>query len=117
MVAYWGNEHGTIQPSSEMYHFPHPGRIMFFLKHGLIVKGKRYEHLFAYVDWFYHTPDVTKFFYGKPLEVWCKNLYQNSGHANFIPVQRIRSKFVQIQTRLHGKDVYVVSCRSKAIGI
>ena len=100
-----------------MHLTPHPGKIMFFLKHGLIVSGKRYEHLFAYVDWLHHTSDDTRYYYGKPLEVWYSNIYKRNGPANFIPVQRIRSKFIKISKQLHGKDVYVVSARSKAIGV
>ena len=69
-----------------------PGQIQYFFVHSLTLNSELHQHLFAYVLWYEPHPHIDK--YGKPLQVWYKNMYQVHGPSNFIPIQRIANRFV-----------------------
>ncbi|XP_077866348.1 uncharacterized protein LOC144354095 [Saccoglossus kowalevskii] len=69
-----------------------PGIIEFFFTQFLTIDGKQEQCMMAKVRWFQKHPSLD--YYGKPVEVWCPTSFEMSGPASFIPVQRIKSKFI-----------------------
>ena len=63
-----------------------PGQ--YFFVHSLTLNSELHQHMFVYEP----HPHIDK--YGKPLQVWYKNMYQVNGPSNFIPIQRIANRFV-----------------------
>ena len=91
-----------------MYHLPHSGRIKYFLKHSLTVSNEQIKHVLACVEWYLPVDEETRFTFGKPVEVWKNHLFGIRRSAWFMPVQRIKNKFVIIETKLVNRDVIVV---------
>ena len=92
--AFWPLQNGRIASLNEMELSPRPGVIQYFVKHSIIIESISYSHWFAFCKWFLSVDNETRNMFGKPLEVWHKDLFINSGSSAFIPVQRIFSEAV-----------------------
>ena len=97
VTAYWCGKDGFIESYNTMYFFARPGRIRYFISHLLYVDGVAQEHVFAVIEWFLPMGDEKRYKYGKPVEVWSSDLFEFDGEAMFMPVQRIKSKFMHIK--------------------
>ena len=113
ILAYWCGDDGQIQMYNNMYLTPRPGQIQQFLLHNLIIDGESNVHVLAQVNWFANVDDRLRFYYGKPVEVWKSDLFEQSGPSSFIPVQRIKSKFAYAFQTLEGKNVVIVIPRER----
>ena len=111
VTAFWCGIDGIIQPYSSMYLSPRPGKVKFYLKHTVNIEHRYYDHILACLEWFLPLPDELHNYYGKPVEVWRSDLFEFSGAAMFLPVQRIKSKFVCIETNFQNRNVIVVMPR------
>ena len=60
----------------------------------------------AKVQWLQELPFKNHF--GKPYEVWPKDLYESLGPASFIPINRISNQCVVCLTNINSENVYVV---------
>ena len=69
-----------------------PGQVQYFFVHSFTLNSELCQHLFTYVLWYESHPNINK--YGKPIQVWRKNVYQARGPSTFIPIQRIANRFV-----------------------
>ena len=49
-------------------------------------------HLFAYVLWPQFHPQRQEI--GKPVEIWCKDLFESSNTNNLLPVENIVSRLI-----------------------
>ena len=56
-----------------------------------------------FINWYQNHPE--RFYFGKPMKVCCKDLFEQLGPASFIPVQRICSKFVPAIDKIKGENV------------
>jgi len=83
-----------------------PGIIRYFVKQNFKVRGEYISCVFAAVHWFQEHP--ARKLLGPPVEVWCKDLFEMDGPANFIPVQRIHQKFVPASDKVQGEQLLVV---------
>ena len=92
IVVFWSNSNGNIASFKEMEISARPGVIGFFLKHTTEVNGNCFQHWFAFCDWFYPFNTSIRSKFGKPLAVWYRKLFEQSGAASFILVQRIFRK-------------------------
>lgn len=117
ILAYWCDEGGQIKPFSAMYNIPRPGRINYFIKHVIYINQVPHEHVLANVEWFLPLPDEQCHYFGKPVQLWCATTFENPGPASFIPVQRIKTKFVHISERMFGREVLVVLPRYRFYSI
>ena len=45
---------------------------------------------------------------GKPVEVWCPNLFESSSDNNFLPVENMKSQLITSETTVSGELVPVV---------
>ena len=69
-------------------------RINFFLLHKASINGTPHEHLLASLSWFlYHPKFDSK---GKPITVWCHDLFEPTGLHSLIPVNFIKNRAVSL---------------------
>lgn len=57
------------------------------------------DHLFAVVKW----PQVhpQRYVMGKPIEVWCNDLFEPRIDNKFLPIENIRSRIITAQYSTH----------------
>jgi hypothetical protein len=114
VLAFWCNEEGTIDIKCTDL-TPHPGQIVKMYVHNIVVNGCAHPHYLAQVNWFQQLPDSIRHYYGKPIEIWSSDLYVQDGPAMFIPIQRIKCRFVYAKTKFRHRNVIVVSPRERFI--
>lgn len=112
VLAFWCGDEGELVHTYEDL-TPHPGQIIRFLEHSIIIDGNVKSHFLAQVTWFKRLEDSIRYLYGKPVEVWYKSQYEQECSLMFIPVQRIKSKFVYATDCIRGKDVLIVCPRER----
>ena len=113
IIAYWHKEDGQICSYNDMELTPRPGQIQKLIVHNVIIGNKSYVHLLARVQWF-SKPDEQIFKqFGKPVEAWHSNVYDVEGPSTYIPVQRIKAKFVYAFEKIRGKQVIAVMPRER----
>ncbi|KAJ8315756.1 hypothetical protein KUTeg_007906 [Tegillarca granosa] len=83
-----------------------PCSIEFFFSHVLSLDGEEVRHYFCKVKWFKEYEDRNK--YGSLLQMWHFRKFEDCHSSRFLPVQRIRSRFVYGLTG-ESKDLMVVS--------
>lgn len=94
ILASWVSTGGRVDTSASE---PRAGCVKFYLRQNVCI---------AYVMWYQNHPN--KDYFGQPLQVCCKDLFEQLGPATSLPVQRIQSKFVPAFQRVNGEDVHVV---------
>ena len=117
VTAFWCGASGEVQDFNTMYLTPRPGKVSFYIRHAVIVNNERYEHILACVEWYLPCSEPMKNFYGKPVELWKNNLFELHKSAKFMPIQRIKSKFVHVPENINGSDVLVVLPRNRFLNI
>lgn len=103
ILASWVSTGGRVDTSTSE---PRAGCVKFYLRQNVCVAGEYKPYLLAYVMWYQNHPN--KDYFGQPLQVCCKDLFEQLGPATFLPVQRIQSKFGPAFQRVNGEDVHVV---------
>ncbi|CAC5398432.1 unnamed protein product [Mytilus coruscus] len=63
----------------------------------------------AKVNWFQELSDNVRHCYGKPIEVWSSDLYVRDGPAIFIPVQKIKCRFVHAKIKVGHRNRKICS--------
>ena len=116
IMAFWAGSDGEIQLSQNLVTKPRPGLISNFMLHVVKVNGVPLQHLLARVSWYTAIPDHKDYF-GNPHEIWYSKLFDMEGPASFLPVQRIKCKFVKIERVMFNKDILVTCPRDRAINI
>lgn len=117
ITAFWCGDGGNVQSYEDMYLYARPGRICSFISHLIYVNNEPKQHIFALVQWFLPVVDELRFKFGKPVEVWSSDLLEMEKGASFIPVQRIKSKFVHIKFQYRSKNVMAVLPRNRFTSI
>ena len=112
ILAFWSIGNGQLAHTCSDLS-PHPGQIVNFVEHSIIMNGTTKTHFLAKVNWFKGLDDSIRYYYGKPVEVWYKRQYEQEGPSMYIPVHGIKSKFVYATDCLMGKDVIVVCPRER----
>lgn len=79
------------------------------------MNGTVKSHILAKVTWFKGLDDSIRYYSGKPVEVGYRRQYEQEGPSMYIPVDRIKSKFVYATDILMGKDINVVCPRERYI--
>ncbi|KAL3858314.1 hypothetical protein ACJMK2_012908 [Sinanodonta woodiana] len=113
ILAHWSDGDCKIAGCNAVDLTPRPGQIEKLLLHNLFVNGKMCLHLIAKVIWFTELDESLKNMYGKPVEVWRSDSFEREGPAVFIPVQRIKSKFVYAYKTIKSKKVIIVCPRDR----
>lgn len=67
-------------------------RINYFLLHRVIINGTSHEHLSVSLSWFlYHPKFDSK---GKPITVWCHDLFEPIGLHSLVPINFVKNRAV-----------------------
>ena len=103
VLARWCARGGQIDTSGTDLR---PGVVDFYMRQNIKVNGKYITCLFAHVRWFQAHP--SRLSLGAPVEVWCNDLFEVNGPANFIPVQRIAGKFIPCFDIVEKENVLIV---------
>ena len=67
-------------------------RIEYFVLHRAIINGSNFNHLLVSLSWFLYHPNLEA--KGKPITVWCHDLFEPVGLHCLVPVQLIRHRVV-----------------------
>lgn len=70
-----------------------PCQIQFFILHYPMIENVIRPHVFVKVKWFQKVPDNFRYSHGCPVEWWSAS-FEIGGSSSYLPVQRIRCKFV-----------------------
>ena len=115
VMAPWVGYDGKILTNSSAV--PRPGKVEHYILHNPIINGVCKPHLLAKVKWYQGVHVEARQSYGKPVELWCKDLYEIEGPATYIPVQRFRCKFIAASGSYRRETVMLVTPRQRAINI
>ena len=115
VLAFWHHSDGAICSFNDTYLKLKPGLVEFYLLHNVLVDREYKEHLPAKVQWMKATNSIN--YFGNPIEVWYAELFELDGPASFIPVQRLKCKFVKIEKELWHKKVAIVCPRDRAVNL
>ena len=104
VVNYWVGQDGNIDQTNST---DHPGEILYFMKIFLPVNQSTKCIILAFVNWFQAHP-ARNVYKTDHASVWCKSLFEIEGPASFIPVQKIKHKFISGFAKHQGEVVRVV---------
>ena len=70
-----------------------PAKVSYFLQHTITFQScEPKSHVFAYSSWPMVHPK--RFEIGKPVEIWCHNLYEPSSHNCFLPIKCFSNRVI-----------------------
>jgi hypothetical protein len=113
--AYWPDGDGRIELDVDCTSKPWPGRIKYFLLHNLEMNGSLHWHLLASVEW-YQCANLTsteRESFGTAVDVWRDGIFVQNGAASFIPVQRLKCKFVERSFKICARRCVCVVSRNR----
>lgn len=110
ILASWVSTGGRIEMNASE---PRAGCVKFYMRQNVCIGGEYRCFLLAYVMWYESHPEQC--YFGQPLKVCCKDQFEQLGTASFLPVQRIKSKFVPAFQKVKGENVLVVCPISRKI--
>ena len=86
-----------------------PAKIVHFINHTITISNEdaqRESTLFAVVQWPLNHPRQHAI--GKPVEIWCKNLYEPYGKNVFVPIDNITGRVMYAHEPIDGEEVVVI---------
>lgn len=83
-----------------------PVVVCYYIKHSLVINNITTWHMFAVVSWLVPHPKNVEF--GKPVTVWCKDLYDNS-ISSIVPVQFLSNLCVYAEDVVDNECVVFVT--------
>ena len=69
-------------------------RIDHFFLHTVTINGANFEHMLVSLSWFLYHPNFES--KGKPVTVWCHDLFELPGVHTIVPVQLIKNRVVSL---------------------
>ena len=98
----------TSSDPSEFEGNQRPVKLHYFMEHSLLLPGieKPQTHVLACASWPMVHPD--RFAMGKPVEVWCHELYEPNSANSFIPASRISKRVIYSTENLNHENVLVI---------
>ena len=100
--AYWIKRGGIIHSECSQLHF---GVVEYFFRQRIMIQNDYHILQMAKVRWLQELPFKN---FGKPYEVWPRDLCESFGPASFIPLNRIFNQCVVYLTNVNNENVYVV---------
>lgn len=110
ILAGWCSMNGKIDGSSVNLR---PGLVSYYFKHvisGTPQSTQPVTHIFVCVQWYARHSAQNLF--GYPVEVWCSNLFEISGPAQFLPFNRIHSQFIAGFYKMDNGESVLCVCPS-----
>ena len=83
-----------------------PAQIEYFIKHSFYTSSCYESHIFAAVQWPQIHPQ--RYAMGKPVEVWCKHVFEPTSKNHFLPVENITSRVIIASEKINQEEVLVV---------
>ena len=117
ILVYWVGNDSNIHDLNKIDLTPRPGEVEYFLQQTVYKSNQAFTFILAKVLWLLPVSSQLMEHFGKPVQVWRYQLHERFGPAAFIPVQRIRSKYVHVPTKIRGLDVTIVLPRDRAYNI
>ena len=108
ILAYWVGNDGNTHYLNKIDLTPRPGEVEFFPQQTVYKNNQANTFILVKVLWLLPASPQLMEHFGKPVHVWRYQLHERFGPATFIPVQRIRSKYVHVPTKIRGLDVTIV---------
>ena len=99
-MAYWRDNDGNINNLNKIDLTPRPGEVEFFKQQTVCKDNQAFTFILTKVLWLLSVSPQLKEHFGKPVQVWRYQLHERFGSAAFIPVQRTRSKYVHVPTKV-----------------
>jgi hypothetical protein len=107
IMACWTGPNGNLGGISDTK--PRPGQVLYYMVHKVFTDKKPITHVLACIKWFLPITDNTvKSHFGNPIEGWAADSFEDEGPSMFMPVQRIRSKYVHMTKVIHGRDIMFI---------
>ena len=74
-----------------------PARVLYYMQHHVVLDSSNQPqpHIFAVVCWPQIHPSRGKI--GKPIEIWCKDLYELNINKKFLPISQIYNRLAIAQ--------------------
>ena len=69
-------------------------RINHFFLHSATINGTSFEHLLVSFSWFLYHPNFES--KGKPITVWCHDMFEPLGVHSLVPVQLIKCRAISL---------------------
>lgn len=91
-----------------------PGRIESIYLHNITCSGVAKMHIVLEVKWYHAVSENIKNYYGNPVSCW-NPLFEDPGSKSFLPVQRVKGKFVHCFQNIHNVNAIVVCPISRNI--
>ena len=79
-------------------------RVNYFCKHSITVKGVNKTHVLVNLSWFLYHPKNTQL--GKPITIWCHDLFEPCGIHTFVPIQLVKCRCVSLVDVIDNEDVF-----------
>lgn len=111
ITAYWSNDNGDISWDVT----PRPGTIIRFLSHSVLISGEMKTHLLAEVKWHHKLSQTDRHYVGPPVEAWHPSVFVPRGPSSFMPIQRVKSKFVKCEGHISSRRVMFVCPRDQFV--
>lgn len=105
IMSNWNAGNGQIVAENDDRLWP--GIVEYFLRHNLVLNGRSMVHILAKITWLAPNLEMKKHC-GAPVEVWSSNIFDDSGPSIFLPIQRIRCKFVYAQGKVGNRKVLFI---------
>ena len=85
-----------------------PAKLHYFVKHSIILPGlsEPQVHIFGVVSWPLIHPQHSV--YGKPVQVWCHEIYETMSDNIFIPLDNIKKRLIICSDEVAGEKVLTV---------
>lgn len=109
--AFWPNRNGDMSDEFDIMDCEWPGQVQFYLKHSIFRGEFALTHVLACVEWY--NPVNNRNPYGKPVGIWQHSIPLPSNSASFIPVQRIRCKYIQAPVKVERRNLVAVVARNR----
>lgn len=98
----------TTSAPTEFEGITRPVKVSYFIQHTIVcpVSHEPKSYVFAYASWPMVHPK--HFEMGKPVEVWCHNLYEPSNCNCFVPVNHFKNRVIFSIDRVCGENVLII---------
>lgn len=108
VTAFWPNGDGQITDDFTVLDSTWPGRVLYYVRHTVIIDGSAKSHVLAHVEWYTEIDNRIRFSYGQPIEIWANNIFVQLGPASFIPIQRIKYKILECPVEVRNRKYVAV---------
>ena len=83
-----------------------PAKVLYYMQHCVAINNPStlpQPHVFAVVCWPQIHPDRTKL--GKPVEIWCKDLFEPNIHKRFLPIDKVHGRLAIVHDTVSFEEV------------